>query len=92
MRPSTSLLLGICFCTICVIFLIREQNRAQAENQRIEHELSVIVGNLGVTDLCVATDARYLRHLSVTDSVAPFMDSPRALEYFPSSSAIVPVK
>lgn len=43
-----------------------------------------LVSELGLTDLCLATEARYTRHPAVTDDLAPFMDYPAALEHFPS--------
>jgi hypothetical protein len=45
-----------------------------------------------LTDLCIATDARYIRHLSISDPVAPFMDHPGGIEHFPSSAVIAPVR
>jgi len=47
---------------------------------------SIAVSSLGLTDLAVATEARYTRHPSVSDSMAPFMDHPGGLEHFPTGS------
>ena len=49
------------------------------------------VAALGLTDLCVATEARYTRHPAVSDPIAPFMDHPGAIEHFPSGSFWRPV-
>jgi hypothetical protein len=54
-------------------------------NQRAE-----IVRTLGLTDLCLFTEARYTRHPSLADLGSPFQDHPMSLEHFPSG-AIVPV-
>lgn len=54
-------------------------------NQRAE-----IVRVLGLTDLCLFTEARYTRHPSMADMGTPFQDHPMALEHFPSG-AIMPV-
>jgi hypothetical protein len=54
-------------------------------NQRAE-----IVRVLGLTDLCLFTEARYTRHPSMADMGTPFQDHPMSLEHFPSG-AIVPV-
>ena len=47
---------------------------------------SIAVSGLGLTDLAVATEARYTRHPSVSDMMAPFMDHPGAIEHFPTGS------
>jgi hypothetical protein len=49
-----------------------------------------VVRNLGLTDLCLATDARYTRHLSQADGFAAFQSHPLALEHFPSGSVLGP--
>ncbi len=43
---------------------------------------------LGLTDLCLFTEARYTRHLSQADWHAPFQDHPMALEHFPSGALV----
>lgn len=47
-------------------------------------------GKLGLTDLCLFTDARYTRHLTQADRFAAFQDHPGALEHFPSGSLAGP--
>ena len=54
------------------------------------NERSEIVRVLGLTDLCLFTEARYTRHPSLADMGTPFQDHPMSLEHFPSV-AIVPV-
>lgn len=49
---------------------------------RMQH----LVSALGFSDVVVATEARYIRHYSISDNVAPFMDHPGAMEHFPSGS------
>lgn len=56
------------------------QQKADASTRRI------VVSALGLTDVSVATEARYTRHPAVTDMVVPFMDHPGAIEHFPSGS------
>jgi len=46
----------------------------------------VTVAGLGLSDLCLATEARYTRHPAVTDLVVPFMDHPGAMDHFPTGS------
>ncbi len=47
---------------------------------------NIVTSGLGLTDLCVATEARYTRHPAVSDPMAPFMDHPGAVEHFPTGS------
>lgn len=49
-----------------------------------------MVKKLGLTDLCLFTEARYTRHLSQTDFNTPFEDHPMSLEHFPSGSIVEP--
>lgn len=52
--------------------------------------LEVATSGLGLTDLAVATEARYTRHPAVSDAVAPFMDHPGAIEHFPTGAFWLP--
>jgi hypothetical protein len=49
-----------------------------------------VVKNLGLTDLCLSTEARYTRHLSQSDWHAAFQTHPLALDHFPSGSVFAP--
>mgnify|MGYP005844122289 CR=1 FL=1 len=50
----------------------------------------LLARHLLLTDLCLFTDARYLRHLSQADLHSAFQDNPTALDYFPSGSLVLP--
>ena len=47
-----------------------------------------LVQRLGLTDLCLFTEASCTRHLSLADFNTAFQDSPLALEHFPSGSLV----
>jgi hypothetical protein len=47
-----------------------------------------IVKVLGLTDLCLFTEARYTRHPSMADRYSPFQDHPFSFEHFPTGSII----
>ena len=49
-----------------------------------------LVRELGLTDLCLFTEARYARHLSQADLHSPFQDHPLSLEHSPSGSLVLP--
>jgi hypothetical protein len=50
-----------------------------------------LVGELGLTDFAIWTEARYTRHPSQADMFSPFQDFPSSLEHFPAGSIIAPV-
>jgi hypothetical protein len=45
---------------------------------------------LGLTDLCLFTDASYTRHLALADLHAPLQEHPLCLEHFPAGSLTAP--
>jgi len=45
---------------------------------------------LGLTDLCLFTDASYTRHLALADVHAPLQEHPLCLEHFPAGSLAGP--
>ena len=47
-----------------------------------------LVKGLGLTDLCLFTEASYTRHLAMTDRFTPFQDYPAALEHFPTGTLV----
>jgi hypothetical protein len=53
-------------------------------------EMAAMAERLGLTDLCLFTDARYTRHPSMADPNTPFQDHPLSLEHFPSGSLLSP--
>ena len=59
----------------------------RAEGLAWETEL---VARLGLTDVCLSTEARYTRHLSQADLHSAFQDHPLGLEHFPSGSLLRP--
>jgi len=94
MRPSHILLIIILFFFFMDISLFIHWQRLQEELRADEEIQKIAVAGLGLTDLCVATEARYTRHPAVSDPIAPFMDHPGALEHFPTGSfwAVTPNK
>jgi len=86
MRPSHILLIILLvFFFVDTSLFVHSQHRR--EELRSDEEIQKIaVAGLGLTDLCVATEARYTRHPAVSDPMAPFMDHPGALEHFPTGS------
>lgn len=52
--------------------------------------MTVMVRQLGLTDLCLFTEASYTRHPAMTDFSTPFQDSYGTPEHFPSGALISP--
>ena len=90
MRPSSAFLL---FLAGAVAAGGAAAVHARAEGARRRSELeakAALVRSLGLTDLCLFTEARYTRHPSQADRFAPFQESPGAPEHFPSGSIAAP--
>ncbi len=90
MRPSDRFLL-----VVALLLAGLEAARLHALHRGRERRAEVaamasMVRRLGITDLVLATDARYARHPSQADRFAPFQDGPRSLEHFPSGSLVAP--
>ena len=62
----------------------------EARGPAMTEESARVAKALGLTDLCLFTEARYTRHPSVADFATAFQDHPMALEHFPSGSLIGP--
>ena len=76
----------IAFCGLVFIypqFAMRHHRDALAKADRLVQEL-------GITDLCLFTEARYTRHISQADLFSAFQDHPGAYEHFPSGSMVKP--
>jgi hypothetical protein len=76
---------------IALLFLLfvhagyRQKADATVLRQKTE-----MVRALGLTDICLFTEASYTRHLSQADIHTPFQDSPVSLEHFPSGALAMP--
>ena len=94
MRPSYILLIIILLFFFIDASLFVHSQRLKEELHSDQEIQKIAVAGLGLTDLCVATEARYTRHPAVSDPMAPFMDHPGAIEHFPTGSfwAVIPSK
>jgi hypothetical protein len=89
-RKSTAWLffVGAGWMALGAIFLY-SSFRVREERGSIEIKRQ-LVKTLGLTDLCIFTDARYTRHPVMADLFTPFQDHPLSLEHFPSASLMGP--
>jgi len=90
MRRSLQFLLFT--ATSLTIFLLLPLHARHAQQQAGDEikQQPAQLRNLHVTDLCLATEARYTRHPALADRHAPFQEHPLALEHFPTGSLILP--
>ena len=85
--------LFILFCLAGVLLLGSGPGPLPGRSQAREKALAVtarMVADLGLTDLCLSTEARHTRHPSQADRNAAFQSHPLALDHFPSGSIIGP--
>lgn len=90
MRPSLVLSVVLIVLLGCDLAMFSVANRERVERQRAMPEVQWLVAYAGLTDLCLSTEARYIRNPAATDPMAPFMDLPGAIEHFPSGSFYYP--
>jgi len=89
MRPALFLFIFLTLILASDLGMVSYAHLRGGSENRIT-ELQALVGELGISDLCLTTEARYTRHLAVSDSLAPFMDHPGAIDHFPSGSFFYP--
>ncbi len=82
-----SIVIGIVFMYVFVFSQVSAKRKVSKVSLVAQQRL---VESLGVTDLIISTEARYTRHLSISDTVVISMDHPGALDHFPSSAFFTP--
>lgn len=86
MRPSALFLCLLVALALVDSVLMLHRRSLEREAAAAASRRAIVVAGLGLSDLVVATEARYTRHPAVSDGMAPFMDHPGAIEHFPSGS------
>ncbi len=91
MRKSTLYIsFTILFIGLLGVLLIGYPLIGSARYDTAMQEKKQLVATLGLTDLCLFTEARYTRHLSQADLFSAFQDHPMSFEHFPSGSIALP--
>jgi len=88
MRKSNLFLAYLAVNIALLILMFTHASFSEKEGMQSITEKRNIVRRLGLTDLCLFTEASYTRHLSQSDLHTPFQDSPMSLEHFPSGSLV----
>jgi hypothetical protein len=89
-RESTAFFLFVALCLGVLLLLFAHASWREVADRAAYGEKREIVKALGLTDLCLFTEARYTRHPAVADRFTPFQDHPLSLEHFPSASILLP--
>jgi len=85
-RPIQALGIALGVLAICLVAVALDLARTRPSRAEAER----LTSTLGLTDLALVNEARYLRHLSLADLHSPFQDHPVALEHFPAGAVIAP--
>lgn len=91
-RPVFFLIIFLVFLCVLDLGLFSVSFQRRSEQRDNAPVFDIATAGIGLTDLCVATEARYTRNPAVTDLVVPFMDYPGAIEHFPTGSFWAPPK
>lgn len=90
MRKST-LCLSLIGVQVALFVGMLLHARSQSERAVRQRQAGLaLVRSLGLTDLCLFTEARYTRHPAMADRHAAFQDQPMGLDHFPSGSLLAP--
>ncbi|MDJ0780983.1 MAG: hypothetical protein QNJ22_03385 [Desulfosarcinaceae bacterium] len=89
-RKSHLLLVYLTLNLIAFCGMFVQAAHQRSASQAVLQRNRTLVRQLGLTDLCLFTDARYTRHPAMADLHTPFQDYPMSFEHFPSGSLMPP--
>lgn len=92
MRPSYFLFFLLVLLLSMDGYLYLSAQKEYPAHSKDQEIMRQVVATFGLSDLAVATEARYTRHPAVSDTIAPFMDHPGSIEHFPTGSFWYPEK
>lgn len=90
MRPVAGAALVLLTLLLLAGVLLGQGRNLAARQAALLPVLHIAVAGLGLSDLVVATEARYTRHPALSDPLVPFMSHPGAIEHFPTGSFFAP--
>ena len=90
MRKSTLCLSVLSVLSALFVGMLFHAKAQEGQAMRQRQASAALVRNLGLTDLCLFTEARYTRHPAMADRHAAFQDHPMGLDHFPSGSLVTP--
>lgn len=85
MRPSYLFIATVFSVAVCAICVTGQIEARQDRVSQIYSAAAKIVTDLGLSDLCLSTEARYTRNPVATDKLVVVMDHPGGIDHFPST-------
>ncbi len=92
MRSAYIFIFLVVVLLVADVFLFRFSVNEYTDRQTQVKVMQTLVQRFGLSDLVIATEARYTRHPAVSDKMAPYMDHPGSIEHFPTGSFWSPPK
>ena len=89
-RSSRRALVFLAFTVALFLLTLVDAASQRASHAAALEEMARLVARLGLTDLCLSTEARYTRHPSQADLHSAFQDTPLSFEHFPSGTLLPP--
>ncbi|HQG31154.1 MAG TPA: hypothetical protein PLA83_04435 [Deltaproteobacteria bacterium] len=87
-RKSEMLMLYLALNLLaCTVLLFHAFISSESGSGRIREERA-FVRSLGLTDICLFTEASYTRNPAVADRHTSFQDSPMCFDHFPSGALV----
>lgn len=90
MRPSSTYLVFLALLLLLAEAAAVHARRGRIRSGPVLEEQAAVVERLGLTDLCLFTEARTTRRPSQPDRFSPFQYQTHALEHLPSGSLEAP--
>lgn len=90
LRRSNLFLLFLAINTVLLFLMFVHAGYQQRVDATALRHKAEMVRTLGLTDICLFTEASYTRHLSQTDIHTPFLETPTSPEHFPSGALVMP--
>ncbi len=72
---------------VCTVLLFHAFTSSESGSVRIREERD-LVRSIGLTDICLCTEASYTRNPSMADRHVSFQDSPMSFDHFPSGALV----
>lgn len=91
-RNSTKFFTFTALSLLLMLLLAAHAALTGREQSAADTGSAELARRLGLTDLCLFTEARYTRHPAMADLHSPFQDAPASFDYFPSGSLLMPAK
>jgi hypothetical protein len=86
---SRSLKYFLSLFSLLIVFFVGEVSILSLQNKHIE-EKKIFVSKVGLPDLAISTEAKYIRHRSLSDVFSMFNENPISISYFLTSFVYAP--